>query len=193
MTPCTMVINEPAQDGAVESASSKAVARCAAPARLASDCCFHKCTRAPVSACAPCKPRPAILPGLSCMVHTCPNASAHRSVSPPLLTALAPQAAGLKHIGFGPFKRENQDEFFIQVGCGALMAWFKLQLCMGTARGAGRVIQHRQQEVGALDRALCLAQGSNGTLAPCITRTKRQRCMKQSSSNTMRAPQDPSV
>lgn len=26
------------------------------------------------------------------------------------------QAAGLKHIGFGPFKRENQDEFFIQVG-----------------------------------------------------------------------------
>jgi serine/threonine protein phosphatase PrpC len=22
----------------------------------------------------------------------------------------------LKHIGFGPFKRENQDEFFIQVG-----------------------------------------------------------------------------
>lgn len=27
-----------------------------------------------------------------------------------------PQAAGLKHIGFGPFKRENQDEFFIQVG-----------------------------------------------------------------------------
>jgi serine/threonine protein phosphatase PrpC len=26
------------------------------------------------------------------------------------------QAAGLKHIGFGPIKRENQDEFFIQVG-----------------------------------------------------------------------------
>eukprot|EP00878_Enallax_costatus_P037214 GHUV01042020.1.p1 GENE.GHUV01042020.1~~GHUV01042020.1.p1 ORF type:complete len:620 (+),score=147.71 GHUV01042020.1:226-2085(+) len=26
------------------------------------------------------------------------------------------RAAGLKHIGFGPFKRENQDEFFIQVG-----------------------------------------------------------------------------
>jgi hypothetical protein len=26
------------------------------------------------------------------------------------------KAAGLKHIGFGPFKRENQDEFFIQVG-----------------------------------------------------------------------------
>lgn len=33
------------------------------------------------------------------------------SCAPPLL-----QAAGLKHIGFGPFKRENQDEFFIQVG-----------------------------------------------------------------------------
>jgi len=28
---------------------------------------------------------------------------------------LGMQAAGLKHIGFGPFKRENQDEFFIQV------------------------------------------------------------------------------
>eukprot|EP00879_Flechtneria_rotunda_P018867 GHRR01019804.1.p1 GENE.GHRR01019804.1~~GHRR01019804.1.p1 ORF type:complete len:417 (+),score=163.69 GHRR01019804.1:404-1654(+) len=26
------------------------------------------------------------------------------------------QAAGLKHIGFGPMKRENQDEFYIQVG-----------------------------------------------------------------------------
>lgn len=26
------------------------------------------------------------------------------------------QAAGLKHIGFGPFKRENQDEFYIQIG-----------------------------------------------------------------------------
>lgn len=29
---------------------------------------------------------------------------------------LASQAAGLKHIGFGPLKKENQDEFFIQVG-----------------------------------------------------------------------------
>lgn len=35
----------------------------------------------------------------------------HRSPPHPFL-----QAAGLKHIGFGPFKRENQDEFFIQVG-----------------------------------------------------------------------------
>lgn len=32
------------------------------------------------------------------------------------LLLLRLQAAGLKHIGFGPFKRENQDEFFIQVG-----------------------------------------------------------------------------
>ena len=30
--------------------------------------------------------------------------------------AVNTRAAGLKHIGFGPFKRENQDEFFIQVG-----------------------------------------------------------------------------
>lgn len=33
-----------------------------------------------------------------------------------LLLLCPAQAAGLKHIGFGPFKRENQDEFFIQVG-----------------------------------------------------------------------------
>ena len=26
------------------------------------------------------------------------------------------QAAGLKHIGFGPLKKENQDEYFVQVG-----------------------------------------------------------------------------
>lgn len=26
------------------------------------------------------------------------------------------QAAGLKHIGFGPLKKENQDEYFCQVG-----------------------------------------------------------------------------
>jgi hypothetical protein len=32
------------------------------------------------------------------------------------LEAVNTRAAGLKHIGFGPFKRENQDEFFIQVG-----------------------------------------------------------------------------
>ncbi|KIY99605.1 hypothetical protein MNEG_8356 [Monoraphidium neglectum] len=32
------------------------------------------------------------------------------------LSIVSTRAAGLKHIGFGPFKRENQDEFFIQVG-----------------------------------------------------------------------------
>ncbi|KAI8467338.1 MAG: phosphatase 2C-like domain-containing protein [Monoraphidium minutum] len=32
------------------------------------------------------------------------------------LSVVSTRAAGLKHIGFGPFKRENQDEFFIQVG-----------------------------------------------------------------------------
>jgi len=35
---------------------------------------------------------------------------------PSAACAVALQAAGLKHIGFGPLKKENQDEFFIQVG-----------------------------------------------------------------------------
>jgi hypothetical protein len=34
------------------------------------------------------------------------------------LRVVSTRAAGLKHIGFGPFKSENQDEFFIQVGGG---------------------------------------------------------------------------
>ncbi|GBF94055.1 agc pkg kinase [Raphidocelis subcapitata] len=33
-----------------------------------------------------------------------------------LLSVVSTRAAGLKHIGFGPLKNENQDEFFIQVG-----------------------------------------------------------------------------
>ncbi|KAF6266617.1 phosphatase 2C-like domain-containing protein [Scenedesmus sp. NREL 46B-D3] len=32
------------------------------------------------------------------------------------LAHVSTRAAGLKHIGFGPFKRENQDEFYIQIG-----------------------------------------------------------------------------
>ena len=32
------------------------------------------------------------------------------------MTLLYPQAAGVKHIGFGPLKKENQDEFFVRMG-----------------------------------------------------------------------------
>ncbi len=32
------------------------------------------------------------------------------------MPAPVPQAFGLKHIGFGPLKKENQDEYFVQVG-----------------------------------------------------------------------------
>lgn len=48
-----------------------------------------------------------------CSAYALPHHACTNSHFSPLPSS---QAAGLKHIGFGPFKRENQDEFFIQVG-----------------------------------------------------------------------------
>ena len=52
------------------------------------------------------------------------------------LRVVATRAAGLKHIGFGPFKEENQDEFFIQVkGVGTKGCLAKSAACQGRGQG----------------------------------------------------------
>lgn len=42
----------------------------------------------------------------------------HSIWHPPVCCLYPLQAYGLKHIGFGPLKKENQDEFYIQVSAG---------------------------------------------------------------------------
>ena len=97
----------------------------------------------------------------------------------PVLPLVATRAAGLKHIGFGPFKRENQDEFFIQArrGSGAA-AWAAAAarwaaLAGGPAPALAAAKRTRARACARAARSATTAGCRARTSSACLTATGR--------------------